>query len=618
MMPDDTNMQRMEMTSEDTSQATTASDNTNQATKKSNETSMTSDDTNQATKKSNETSMTSDDTNQATKKSNETSMTSDDTNQATNTSDDTRQATMISAHTSPGATISDDTTQATMTSERMTNLPTMTFADYEKQKKERLEKLTEDIKQDLQEKFFTYGKEIREYPEEIALEFAMCALEPNGITSNESNNDLEPEFGDLGELRHQWFNTKNEQLLLLRLPRQTDKTLLEDDDKLRHDQFISLLENYSEETKEMAQEESIKTRDEFSVCIDDFLTKKCLHAKLATIIFNGHGSKEGAFFNQSGHVPLNEIIAKVQACLDAIKKDETRLNPQAVDIIFGHCGSTSDKHSSAENEWSKLSVISLTGRLKRGQTFSSSNKKRKEHHLELESKVIKRNNPKDNRLLMLRFPLSRQRGRVNIDLDHTRKIENEEFVTTYGIEGKYASHKSIDCFDELAKRLEEFLDRECADTKFATVVFNGNGRRDGLVFENDGCISLDRILKKVQEIMENISRKRARPKQVRIIFAQSYGHLHSASSNTAVDVVSLSSEKYPHTLSRVTYEPGEQQARKSTHLGLMRYARQANKTMSPHFPLPLKCLLLAVCVCLFAIFFQIYIYDIIGGMQKTF
>ena len=588
-MSDDTNIKRQKMTSDDTSQATETSDDTSQATETSDDTNQatetsddtsqateTSDDTNQATETSDDTSQateTSDDTNQATETSDDTSQateTSDDTNQATETSDDTSQATETSDDTNQATKTSDDTSQATETSDDIgqagnTILPYdmmsfADFADYKNKKQERLAELTKDTEKDLQEKFFTYGKEELGLVPKGARDFAKSALVPGEIFSNddEGDDDDGDDLGDLGKLRHQWFNTSNERLLLLGFPRQTDKISLEEDTKLRQNQFINLLKNYSEETKKTKEEKNIVTWDEFSSCIYGFLTKDCLHTKLATIVFNGHGSRKGLCFNHSGTIPLNKIIAEIQKCIDAMDEDNTRLNPRAVDIIFGQCHG--HEHSAAENEWNKLNVICLTSR-KMPKTHTST------IHYPLESTVVRRNDPSDESLLMLGFPLTYQTHYLSSDF--ARQRQNEEFVTMYGINIERVSHASIECFSELVEKLKGFLYRGCSNTKLATVVFNGDGKRKGLMFKSGECIPLDQIIENMLEITKSVSRKHENPKQVSIIFAQSFGHMfsyNSTSSTIAMDVVSLTSEKMRLTLSGSFPTP--------VHYQLMAYAKK--------------------------------------------
>ena len=81
----------------------------------------------------------------------------------------------------------------------------MTFDDYEKQKQERLAKLTTDTENDLQERFFTYGKEKMGYSPDIARDFAESVLKPGEINSNDDDDDdgddnLESKFGDTWEV----------------------------------------------------------------------------------------------------------------------------------------------------------------------------------------------------------------------------------------------------------------------------------------------------------------------------------------------------------------------------------------------------------------------------------
>ena len=373
-------------------------------------------------------------------------------------------------------------------------------------------------------------------------------------------------MGILGRLRYHWFNTRNERLLLLSFPRGADEKKLKADDKLRHTQFINLLENYSEETKEKAVEKSITTWHEFSTHVDDFLKEKCIQTKLATIIFNGHGSENGLRFNKDGHIPLDTIITEIRTCLDAINMDPTRVNPQAVDIIFGQC--FGHVHSAAEDEWSQLNVISLTGK-KGNYTFSET-----ECHYDLKNKVAERKSAEE-RLLMLSFPLKDKFASDNL----SRKMQNEAFIIQYGITYDRCSQKSITCFNDLSDSLEEFLDRDCIDTELATVVFNGHGNKNGLLFENSGSVPLDQILAKVQEIIENIHIERKNPKHVIIVFAQSYSHLHSYSrasgtiASTPLDVVSLTSARRPWSLVITRRDRIDtSQPIRSEHAELMEYA----------------------------------------------
>ena len=273
----------------------------------------------------------------------------------------------------------------------------------------------------------------------------------------------------------------------------------------------------------------------------------CLQTKLATIIFNGHGSSNGLYFNQSGNISLDRIIAEIKTCLYAINKDFTRLNPQAVDIIFGQC--YGHVNSAPGTEWSQLNVISLTSR-ERKLTHSDS-----QHHFHLENKVTDRRSTE--RLLMLGFPVERvyevmnHMGRDDIE----REMQNEAFMIKYGFKPDSFNHKSIESFIGLTDSLKEFLDRDCSDHELATVVFNGNGSPGGLTFLNGECIPLDRILAQVQEIIKNIHRRRQNPRHVTIVFAQAFSHKHtySTSGTTTLEVVSLTSTRHPISLALTSF-----------------------------------------------------------------
>ena len=127
-------------------------------------------------------------------------------------------------------------------------------------------------------------------------------------------------------------------------------------------------------------------------------------------------------------------------------------------------------------------------------------------------------------------------------------MQNETFVIQYGIKSDRCNHKSIECFNTLTDSLEEFLERDCSGTKFATVVFNGYGSPNGLLFRNGETIPLDQILAKLQDIIKNIHRGRENLRHVAIVFAQGYGHLHSYNSKsgtTGLDAVSVTSKIHP-------------------------------------------------------------------------
>ena len=249
----------------------------------------------------------------------------------------------------------------------------MTLGEYEQRKKQRLEDIMSKKKRDY---FVMFRKKLMAEPHnygiKVATDFAKDLLDPeSNISYNidplNEEEDMDFDQSELGRLRQQWLATVDEQLLLLRFPVPPSmqsvharvRLELEQDDISRQMQNETFVQLYSADT--VAHHQRIEHLDEFTHHLNYFLHTTCRETNLATIIFNGHGSSHGLSIHRSRSVPLNHIVAMIQASVDNIQR-----NPRAIDIVFAQC--FGHEHSHTEDPLSRVNVISLTFSRKRKTT----------------------------------------------------------------------------------------------------------------------------------------------------------------------------------------------------------------------------------------------------------
>ena len=162
----------------------------------------------------------------------------------------------------------------------------------------------------------------------------------------------------LSEHRRKWRQTREEQLLMLRIPLAGCYTDLDSDDKGRKQQNEGFVEKYG--GNPTVHHQRIDESAQLFECIKSYLQFDCRKTCLATIVFNGHGSKGGLLIHNGACIPLDDIVNFVNYSLDAI--EGIPLMPRAVDIVFAQ--TYGHMHSYRENPGDRINVISLTSDVK--------------------------------------------------------------------------------------------------------------------------------------------------------------------------------------------------------------------------------------------------------------
>lgn len=224
-------------------------------------------------------------------------------------------------------------------------------------------------------------------------------LDPNG-PCDERNHSHE-----VDEERKKLFVTKHEQVLMIRLPiKRKQRTLSEDDDarlsenesvmaayfspslkesNVRHARMTNIEEllgcqcqeprRVAEKVDQMQLEnppaENERSPDDIEEPlqpqgavgqqpqvkeIHSFLHNDCSNTLLGTVIFNGHGGKDGTSIANGDPLKLDDLLIEIDTCYNEIAQRDI---PLRVDIIFAQCyGHLCNKRLVNDN----IEIISLT------------------------------------------------------------------------------------------------------------------------------------------------------------------------------------------------------------------------------------------------------------------
>ena len=219
----------------------------------------------------------------------------------------------------------------------------LTFDEFKEWRKQWIEfLLLEQIQEYIDELYAILSRPPYDFSEAIAREFAKDLLDPDSNISTNPPTGSEHHGSDLFKYREGWLRTVEEQLLMLRFPLQgvsddnNGKLSLDQDDKSRKQQNEEFVTMY--EGSPRVCHKRIDNKNELFDCISSYLQETCSSTCLATIVFNGHGSKSGLRVHPDDNVPLREIIGSVQESMSAIRgRDIVMQKPYAVDIVFAQC-----------------------------------------------------------------------------------------------------------------------------------------------------------------------------------------------------------------------------------------------------------------------------------------
>ena len=267
-------------------------------------------------------------------------------------------------------------------------IPLLTFDEYEKQRKQRFNKLWLKLKEEYIAKLAALLiQHPYNYTETTAGELAEDLLHPDSqffLNAEVGSADDETE---LSVYREKWQQTVKEQLLMLRLPVNKRRHPWHKDDETRKQQNEEFITRYRGNPR--VRHQRIMNRDELFARIRHFLLQDCDTTGLATIVFNGHGSPDGLSVYIGEPIPLNDIITHVHHTLYAMNRNIQM--PRAVDIVVGQCHG--HLHSCDEDPNNFINVISLTteDKPKTIQNIKIGPSTGKTNHYELENYAQRRN-----------------------------------------------------------------------------------------------------------------------------------------------------------------------------------------------------------------------------------
>ena len=270
-------------------------------------------------------------------------------------------------------------------------IPLLTFDEYMQQRWQHIKFIMQELKQEyIDELWALLIQPPYNYSENTASKFAEDLLDPrskfscNPVTASELDETLD-------RYRKMWQQTEKEQLLMLRFPLHKvskvnkHKLSLDEDDESRKQQNKEFVRRYGGNPR--VRPERIEDKDKLFQRISFFLYKDCSSTCLATIVFNGHGSKDGLHVH-SGPIPLTDIINHVQLSMDDIKSRRGTIQmPRAVDIVFAQCYGHVHGHPESPSEL--VNVISLASN-QRPRSYQNIKSSEESAHYELESFADKR------------------------------------------------------------------------------------------------------------------------------------------------------------------------------------------------------------------------------------
>ena len=260
-----------------------------------------------------------------------------------------------------------------------TCIPVLSLAEFQKRKDERVQELEQNTKKHFTDKIFAFYSDKEgpyKYNDDIAKRSATEWFDPaTSIDSNEGggNDENNPDF-PAKQLRKQWLATENEKVMMLRFPlpdheiASTTSLTLDQDDKSRETQNEEFKKLYfrNTEKKPTVLHDCIEDLKDLRSRIDAFLHSECSKTNLATIVFNGHGSRTKSTdgtrhgtlsIHRSGNVANNEIINIVEKSFCSITDN---INPQQVDVVFAQC--FGHLYSRPDQPESRVNIISLASK----------------------------------------------------------------------------------------------------------------------------------------------------------------------------------------------------------------------------------------------------------------
>ena len=271
-------------------------------------------------------------------------------------------------------------------------IPLLTFDEYEQQRRQLIKFLLQKLKQEYIDELWTIlTQPPYDYSEKTARKFAEDLLDPDSNFSCNPDGDSELD-GKLDDYRQRWLQTEDEQLLMLRFPlrevsrAQNCRLSLHEDDESRKQQNREFVTMYGGNPG--VHSKRIETRDELFQYISSFLSTGCSSTCLATIVFNGHGSKNGLRVHSGAYIPLNDIINDVVSLMNTIRGSTGNTGmPRAVDIVFPQC--FGHLHEYTEDPSKLINVISLVSD-QHPRSYQNIKSSGQSTHFELESYAERR------------------------------------------------------------------------------------------------------------------------------------------------------------------------------------------------------------------------------------